>query len=96
MQFTDEFLKEQKGWLEARLESKAQILKEGGERALSHSPKDLVRIKFAVKRIEQGQYGLCSDCGCVIESRRLSQIPETPFCASCALRIEAQNSRTHV
>jgi RNA polymerase-binding transcription factor DksA len=93
MKFTAEFLANQKQWLEARLESKTQILKEGGERALSHSTNDLIRIRFALRRIADDQYGLCTDCGCLIEDERLGQIPETPFCASCAQSIEAKNAR---
>lgn len=77
-------IQDRKGHLLARLESKSEILRIGGERALSHSPNDLVRIRFALKRIEQDQYGLCCDCGCAIEIDRLMIIPETPFCTECA------------
>ncbi len=89
---TAEFLEGQRLWLLARKDSKAEILRKGGERALSHSPKDLVRIDFALWRIAQGQYGLCPQCGTVIEEERLRIIPETPFCASCARDVESQKN----
>lgn len=68
----------------ARRESKQRILDEGGEQALSHSPRDILRINLALKRIEQGQYGLCCQCGTQIAEGRLDSIPETPLCTSCA------------
>lgn len=77
------YLEEKRNHLVARRESKLEILKQGGERALLHSYHDIVRIDFALRRIEQQQYGLCPDCGCAIEERRLKSVPETVFCASC-------------
>ena len=85
---TKEFLERQRLWLLARLESKEKILKEGGERALLHSPRDLTRISFALRRIAEGQYGLCTNCGIPIAIQRLEVIPETPFCCDCAREIE--------
>ena len=76
--------------LEARRKSKLQILKEGGQQALSHSPKDIFRIDFAMQRIKEGQYGICTNCGVTIEEGRLEVIPETPFCASCAQQLANQ------
>ena len=70
--------------LVARKANKTQILAEGGEQALSHSPKDIQRINFALERIENGQYGLCCQCGLPIDEARLDLIPETPLCAPCA------------
>jgi RNA polymerase-binding transcription factor DksA len=67
-----------------RRSSKTKILKEGGQQALSHSWNDITRIDFALRRIEQGQYGLCCNCGVPIDEGRLVSIPETPFCTDCA------------
>lgn len=80
---------QKKAVLYRRRESKLGILKRGGEQALSHSYRDITRIDFALKRIEEGQYGLCVDCGAPIQEDRLQIIPETPFCTDCAKRIEA-------
>lgn len=88
--FTQEFLRQQLAWLRERRKHKIEILRQGGQQALSHSRKDIVRIDLAIKRIKNGQYGLCTDCGCPIEVGRLKAIPEAPFCISCATRIEMQ------
>lgn len=66
-----------------------RILRDGGERALHHSYKDLARIKFALRRVADRQYGLCTNCEVPIDVERLQVIPETPFCADCARIIEA-------
>lgn len=75
---------DRKGHLLARYDYKNKILDEGGEQAISHSIKDIHRITAALKRIEEGQYGLCCNCGVPIAEGRLDAIPETPFCTDCA------------
>ena len=80
-------LAERQAHLLARKTSKTSILKEGGQRAMSHNWSDVTRIDFALKRIEEGQYGLCCQCGCKIDEARLDSIPEAPFCAPCAEKI---------
>jgi len=90
--FSAEFVEKQRLWLLARRASKLKILVEGGERALLHSPRDVVRIDFALRRIKEGQYGLCVPCGVPIEAERLKFMPETPFCAACAKeRVRSMN-----
>ncbi len=85
-----EYLEQKKAVLERRRKSKVYILKKGGEQALSHSHHDVTRIDFALRRIKDGQYGLCTNCGMPIHEERLQIIPETPFCGNCAKLIEAQ------
>lgn len=87
---TADFVEERRNHLLMRRASKIDILNGGGQQALSHSRKDIVRIDFALKRIQEQQYGICVNCGTLIEEDRLILIPETPFCASCARSIEAQ------
>jgi RNA polymerase-binding transcription factor DksA len=79
-----EFFLDRRSHLVARRNEKVEILASGGDHAKIHSPNDIVRIDFALKRMDEGQYGLCTDCGCEIARDRLRVIPETPFCASCA------------
>lgn len=43
----------------------------------------LMKLKAALKRIEDGEYGYCTDCGEEIEPRRLELEPATPRCLSC-------------
>lgn len=42
------------------------------------------RIKAAIGRIDDGEFGYCIDCGEEIPSRRLSLDPTLPTCVSCA------------
>lgn len=84
------FVEKQKKALERRYASKVKILEEGGEQSLSHSEKDLARIRAAQKRIEEGTYGVCPHCGTLIEKERLEIIPEAPLCISCASNVVRQ------
>jgi DnaK suppressor protein len=44
----------------------------------------LAHIQGALRRLEQGTYGLCVDCGEAIPFGRLYVVPEVPACASCS------------
>ncbi|MEX2528820.1 MAG: TraR/DksA C4-type zinc finger protein [Gemmatimonadota bacterium] len=57
--------------------------------ALTSNLKDRERdrlgaILAALKRMEQGEFGRCTDCGGEISFPRLMVFPETPTCQSCA------------
>ena len=80
----EDFVKNQEAQLHYRFSHKKEILELGGQQALSHSEKDLKRIEYALKRIENGSYGLCCNCGTSVTKERLISIPETPFCLPCA------------
>ena len=45
--------------------------------------KILQAIDEALRRIEQGTYGICRDCGEPIASARLNAIPWARVCVSC-------------
>jgi len=40
----------------------------------------LVQVREALRRIDQGTFGACVDCGRPIELARLQAIPWTPYC----------------
>lgn len=42
------------------------------------------RVKAALQRIEEGEFGYCTDCGEEIPAVRLDQDPSVPRCVSCA------------
>lgn len=44
----------------------------------------LVRIEEALERLEEGEFGVCTNCNTKIGERRLKAIPWTPFCIDCA------------
>lgn len=42
-----------------------------------------LRIREALKRIDDGSYGACDECGAKIDLERLEAIPEATFCIEC-------------
>lgn len=53
------------------------------EVAFTHAAEELAQIVVALRRVEDGTYGLCSDCGEPIDERRLRALPATSFCTAC-------------
>ena len=52
----------------------------------------LAKIDEAVKRLEQGSYGVCADCKTEISEARLTALP---FAALCRVCQEAEEDRAH-
>ena len=52
------------------------------------SEQELAMIKFALLRIDEGNYFLCSNCGEDIPSARLDLLPFTAHCVNCAEKNE--------
>lgn len=45
---------------------------------------ELVRIEQALKRIDEGEYGYCEECGEEIAEKRLEIDPAASHCVRCA------------
>ena len=52
----------------------------------------LYNIEEALRRIEDGSYGKCQDCGAPIALPRLKRLPYTRLCIECKEKEEAQGS----
>lgn len=53
--------------------------------ALSQSDHaEIIRIDAALKRLDEGTYGICANCGEEIAPARLEAMPDTVLCVSCA------------
>jgi DnaK suppressor protein len=63
------------------------------EVAHTHATEELARTVAALRRVEDGTYGLCADCGEAIDERRLRALPATPFCTPCQARHERAGTR---
>ena len=84
------------GRLKQRLEDKADYgIGKGGSTiyeweinlALKQSLENKVRsIKVALRKVEEGQYGICKECGDPISEERLAILPHTATCVNCARR----------
>src|SRR5262244_2070999 len=46
------------------------------------------RLRTALTRVSDGQYGLCSECGTTIPPKRLLAIPDVTTCVACQGRLE--------
>ena len=46
------------------------------------------QIKKALKRVKQGKYGICEDCGKMIDTDRLGAYPEATMCITCEKKRE--------
>jgi RNA polymerase-binding transcription factor DksA len=44
---------------------------------------EVAEIDEALKRIDDGKYGLCKVCGRQIDRRRLAALPQSVRCATC-------------
>ena len=53
------------------------------EVALAHATAELAQIVQALRRLDDGTYGLCEDCGEPVDTRRLRALPATPYCTAC-------------
>lgn len=51
---------------------------------------ELDQILAARRRIDDGTYGECQDCGEPIDPRRLMALPGTPYCTACQALHEAR------
>lgn len=58
------------------------------EAALAHAAQELRQVAAAMRRLDEGSYGFCQECGEAIDERRLHALPATPFCTACQTRHE--------
>lgn len=45
---------------------------------------EIMRTKSAIARLDEGEFGYCTDCGEKIASARLKHDPSLPLCLDCA------------
>lgn len=50
--------------------------------------KKIIQTKKAMARVKIGKYGICEDCGEMIDTDRLMVYPEATFCVKCEARRE--------
>ena len=51
------------------------------------------RLRHALTRLEDGEYGVCSDCGAPIPPKRLLALPATTTCVGCQEQLERVGPR---
>ena len=53
----------------------------------------LSNIVAAIRRLDEGRYGLCTTCGDRVDPDRLKAMPEAALCFECAASAEAEKPR---
>jgi DnaK suppressor protein len=48
----------------------------------------LHEVEAALKRLHDGSYGICTECGADIMEARLDAMPETAHCMACQVHLE--------
>ncbi len=61
-----------------------------------HETAELDQIDQALKRLDQGVYGICVDCGMEVAPERLQALPQAARCMPCQEKAEHHPSIPHV
>jgi RNA polymerase-binding transcription factor DksA len=69
------------GWEEQATKLEDQDALEGIERS---KLQEIRQIRDALNRIAEGSYGVCAQCGELIDPKRLKALPTATKCISCA------------
>ncbi|MES2787113.1 MAG: TraR/DksA family transcriptional regulator [Pseudomonadota bacterium] len=48
-----------------------------------HAAAELAQVAAAMRRLQDGTYGICTDCGVAIDEQRLLALPSAPRCTAC-------------
>ncbi len=64
-------------------ESLSEMLTEINLAMLSQYQHELINLERAIKRLDEGEYGTCIDCGAPIASARLQAYPTAVRCINC-------------
>lgn len=62
------------------------------EAKAGHAAQELGQVLAARRRLLDGSYGECIDCGEEIDPRRLAALPATPYCTACQALNEARRA----
>ena len=53
--------------------------------------KKLKQVDLAIKKINDGEYGICAQCESAIPEARLEVVPYTEYCTQCLSEMEKNN-----
>ncbi len=66
----------------------ASFERETAQSLSNHARRILTQIDDALRRIDNGNYGVCERCGELIEPERLEAVPYATLCIACKRREE--------
>ena len=58
-----------------------------------HAAAELSNVISARRRLDDGTYGFCADCGEPIAEQRLLVVPQAPYCMACQAQHESSVER---
>lgn len=68
-----------------------EVFEQEKELSLRHYAEGLIeRINAALGRLDQGTYGLCTNCGRPIDPERLKALPYVELCIECATQMSTR------
>jgi RNA polymerase-binding transcription factor DksA len=67
----------------ARLLMRRTVLAQAGKNRTEDPEEELGRIEAALRRIDEGRYGICDVCGAAIGAQVLLGNPASAVCAGC-------------
>ena len=66
--------------------------REFAARTLEREAKSLIQIGAALKRIDEGEFGICLECEEPISPKRLAAVPWAAYCVHCQEMHDAQEA----
>jgi DnaK suppressor protein len=63
--------------------------------ALWHAAQELAQVAAALRRVANGCYGDCRECGAAIAESRLQAMPAAAFCTNCQGKAERAGQAQH-
>ncbi len=54
------------------------------------------KVQEALRKISEGTYGICENCGQPISLKRLQARPVTTFCINCKSELEAEEKKEEI
>lgn len=79
--------------LDQKDEAAQREFNEIGDAEVARDVGELREIEAALRRLDEGRYGLCAACGAAIDPRRLQAEPFAVRCAACQTALERSRRR---
>ncbi len=69
----------------------SEVFEQAREVSMARSlRRSLDDVRHALRKFEDGTYGICESCGAVIELARLEALPSARYCMRCQTRLEGE------
>lgn len=75
------------------MEAREQFGHQRVEALRNEIDRTLITVRKSLTKIKIGQYGLCENCGQLIDTDRLAINPTAAFCIRCEQQVESGNRR---